>query len=156
MPRDDDRPAPPMVPRTAGDAPFRDLVVVKPDGDPMVVGLSRAVARQMGSLERLYEAVVDEVRDAALEAKVSVLLHEVPLHARKVRGNLYHLYRSPHHGPWLSLLDAQEQAQANPEARYVGSYRLREDGSWSAEAGLDMARLIDLLSPHPGPGHDGA
>ncbi|MEE4313048.1 MAG: DUF2452 domain-containing protein [Desulfofustis sp.] len=89
-------------------------------------GKLRLLAEQMAELQ-------EKARQILLTTQQNQELHRVSCAFRKVPGKIYHLYRRRDNTSFFSLIaPAEWSAMGNdPPARFVGSYRLEADQSWT-------------------------
>lgn len=115
-------------------APAIDLVemarVVAEADDLLAIqaaGKLQLLAEQMAALQ-------DQARQILLATQQNQELHRVSCAFRKVPGQLYHLYRRQDGTSFFSLVapDEWRVTESAPPVRFVGSYRLEADQSWTA------------------------
>lgn len=89
-------------------------------------GKLRLLAEQMAALQ-------EKARQILLATQQNQELHRVRCAFRKVPGQLYHLYRRQDGTSFFSLVAPDEWGATEnaPAARFVGSYRLEADQSWT-------------------------
>jgi hypothetical protein len=137
---------PPLHPERASDAPFRSLLAVPENQAGYLAEAKREIQssamRRLEALEEVHRKLVEQAHAIVEAARRDLALHDLPVHAIKLRGREYHLYeredRSP--GRFFSILTPDEHAQADPRSRHLASYRLNEDSSWTR---LDGGALLD-------------
>jgi hypothetical protein len=135
-PRSEDRPLS-LVPLRPGDAPFRSLLALKENEPGYLAEAKREIRslalRRLETLERVYLDLVYQAEEIVDRAKRDLSLHDFPVNAIKIRGQTYHLYERPDHVPprFFSILCPEEYAAADSRARYLATYRLNEDSSWT-------------------------
>lgn len=86
-----------------------------------------------GKLKLIYEQIEflkDQARDIILEAERDMTLHRATCSFEKRTGHTYHLYERQEGNLYFSLLSPEEWG-GNPPHRFVGSFRLESDMSWT-------------------------
>jgi hypothetical protein len=87
--------------------------------------------RQLELLDAMHRELVEKAMKILEKAREDIHLHEIPIHAAKIRGKIYYLYDTPiGNRPFFSILEPQEYLKADPEARFIATYLLQEDNSW--------------------------
>jgi hypothetical protein len=84
-----------------------------------------------GKLEVIAEqirALQQQAREILARAEHDAALHRAECRFRKRAGHVYHLYRRPDGGAYLSLLSPAEWG--TPPHEHVGSWELLADSSW--------------------------
>jgi hypothetical protein len=83
----------------------------------------RVIADQIKSLQAEARKVLDEARDEQA-------LNQAECAFKRVPGHTYHLYRKDNGGSFFSMLSPADWRGA-PLHRFLGSYRLEVDYSWT-------------------------
>jgi hypothetical protein len=116
-------------------APPHDLVDVAKqiqEADAMLGAVAHArlstIAEQMKMLKAEAERILDETRR-------SLDLHRARCSFAKRAGSVYHAYRRTSGEVWLSMIGPEEWGEPSEERRFVGTYRLELDQSWTPLAG---------------------
>jgi hypothetical protein len=89
-------------------------------------GKLRLLAEQMAELQ-------EKARQILLATQQNQELHRVSCAFRKIPGQVYHLYRRRDNTSFFSLVAPDEWSKMgnDPSPRFVGSYRLEADQSWT-------------------------
>lgn len=74
-------------------------------------------------------ALQDEARKTLAEARKDQELHRAHSSFIRKPGHIYHLYKKDDGGFYFSMLSPSEWRKSPPH-RFVGSYRLENDGGW--------------------------
>ncbi len=82
----------------------------------------RVIADQIRSLQAQARNILDE-------ASRDKVLHQAQCQFKRIPGRIYHLYEKGE-GNYFSMLSPQEWA-GSPPHRFIGSYRLEADMSWT-------------------------
>ncbi|MGB3977089.1 MAG: DUF2452 domain-containing protein [bacterium] len=82
-------------------------------------------------LDQIHNDLVRQARSIVEKAREDLRLHSVRMFCKKNRGKVYYLYRGKNSEEFFSILEPEEYARADSEARYLGAYRLNDDSSWT-------------------------
>ncbi len=141
---------PSAVPLTPGSAPFRNQLALPEAapgfGDEMRREVQASAMKRLEALDRVYQQLQAEARGVVGAARRDMALHAVPLNGTKLRGRDYHLFARPSGERFFSLLEAADYRGIDPAIRFVASYRLNHDGSWTR---LDADDEADKLAHAP-------
>jgi hypothetical protein len=97
----------------------------------------KLIADQMKVLQQQAQAILQQTqRDQQL--------HRARCNFQKKPGQIYHLYHDNRDEPLLSLL-SPEDWRGNPPNRFVGSFRLESDSSWTPSEQLNEEQERDPL-----------
>jgi len=97
-------------------------------------GKLRLIAEQMRILQaQAHEVMAQAQRDQAL--------HRAQCNFQRQPGKAYHLYGKPDGVRYFSLLSPQEWG-GKPPHEFLGTYRLENDGSWTAEEAMHAETKI--------------
>ncbi|MCD4653142.1 DUF2452 domain-containing protein [bacterium] len=123
-------------PTHPGDAPFKALELdIKrlPDKREVVREVKSHAARKLELLEEMHKDLIQRARQIVDMAKEDLRLHDIPVHARKVRNKTYYLYHHPdvEDGSFFSILEPEDYLKADLNAEFLGAYQLNEDSSWT-------------------------
>lgn len=92
-----------------------------------------------------------QAENILLEAERNAKLHRVACNFRKRPGHIYHLYQRESGQFYFSLLSPEEWGDSAPMQRYVASYRLESDRSWTSQSQLqakdDELNVIKVVLP---------
>ena len=78
----------------------------------------------------------DEARAVMEDAKRDQDLHRAQCSFKRIPGKIYHLYRRDDESIYFSMLGPKDWG-GKPVHRFIGSYRLENDMSWTPEDKLD-------------------
>jgi hypothetical protein len=126
-----------LVPRRPGDAPFRNLLVIPENTGSYLAEAKREIqcsaVRQLEAMEEIYRKLVEQAQAVVAAAQRDLELHDFPVQATKIRGQIYHLYQREGRVPsrFFSILPPEDHAQADPRSRFLATYRLNEDSTWT-------------------------
>ncbi len=146
-----DNSAPYPVSRMAPAFELVDLARQIGEADQVIAGnlnsRLRVIADQIKHLQQEAHAILDQ-------AKNDQLLHRAQCNFQRKPGQIYHLYEKADGGLYFSMLSAKEWG-ASPPHRFVGSYRLENDMSWTrledvAEVDAAASELAKLIGHLPG------
>ena len=125
--RGEDRAAPYPVSRLSGPVSLVDAAREIERADQLIASTASAklgvIAAQMRSLREQAEAVLRE-------ASHNAALHRAEARFVRRPGSVYHLYEKADDQRYWSMLSPDEWRGAPPH-RFVGSYRLEADQSWT-------------------------
>jgi len=130
---------PSLVPMTTGAAPFRSLLDIYENKSGYWAEAKREIQhsayRRLEALERVYRDLLKQAREIVEGTQRDLKLHDIPVQASKIRGQIYYLYQRVDRSPSLffSILSPEDYLQADSKAKYLASYRLCEDSSWQRE-----------------------
>ena len=103
--------------------------------------VQQSALRRLETLDDMFRQLVHQAQQIISGAERDLRLHDIPLHAAKIRGKTYHLFERLRDGRrerFLSILSREEYASADPTATYLASYRLDPDSSWArVDAGTE-------------------
>jgi hypothetical protein len=90
--------------------------------------------RKLELLDELHRELVAKAHKILLQAQEDLRLHDIHINAAKIRGKLFHLYRSSNQGnrEFFSILSPADYLRADAQAEFVASYRLNEDNTWTS------------------------
>jgi hypothetical protein len=105
------------------------------------------VAREIERADQMLGAVVGNKLELIEAAERDAKLHRARCNFQRRPGAVYHLYESAAGAPYFSMLSPEEWGGSPPD-RFVGSYRLELDMSWTeiARAGGDV---VEARSSEP-------
>jgi hypothetical protein len=87
--------------------------------------------KKLEILDQLHGDLVRQARSIVENTREDLRLHNVRMYSKKVRAKIYYLYTRSGGEDFFSILTPGEYEQADPEARFLGAYRLNEDSSWT-------------------------
>jgi len=95
----------------------------------------QVIARQVRLLQ-------EQAREILEETRLAQRIHHARCNFRKHPGQVYHLYQDTHDNLILSMLSPNDW-RGDPPNRFLGSYRLESDRSWTvlAKPGRSQAGL---------------
>jgi len=125
-------------PTRTGDAPFQQLQkLLELDRASIWKEARREVkaqaVRKLELLDEMHKELVQKAQKILEKAQLDLQLHSITMHSAKIRGRMYYLYELNHsdQAKFFSILEPAEYEKANPDARYLGTYRLNEDSTWT-------------------------
>lgn len=120
-----------------GDAPFKALeklldIERLPDKREAVREIKAQAARKLEMLEEMYRDLLDRAQNIVQKAQEDLLLHDIPINARKDRNSVYYLYLDTQQkdSRFFSILPPEDYLEADPDAEFLGAYQLSDDSSW--------------------------
>lgn len=123
-----DHSAPYPVSRMAPAMELVDMAREIAAADNMLTTVSHArlsvIAEQIRALQAQARAVLEQTRR-------DQMLHRAACHFKRLPGRVYHLYMRADEALYFSMLSPQEWGQ--PPDRFVGSFRLENDMSWTPQ-----------------------
>ncbi|MEZ4302000.1 MAG: DUF2452 domain-containing protein [Polyangiaceae bacterium] len=130
-------------------APVHDLVDMAREIQEADRMLGTVAGNKLQLLAKQMRALQEEARAVLEAAHRDAELHRATCRFQRRAGHVYHFYRRPEGGLYLSMLSPDDWRGAPPHA-FVGSYRLEADMSWTkaedvAEVDAERARLPPLL-----------
>jgi len=87
--------------------------------------------KKLEILDQIHRDLIRQARCIVENAREDLRLHNVKMFSQKVRSKVYYLYVRSDEGEFFSILKPEEYSRADPEAHYLGAYRLNEDSSWT-------------------------
>jgi len=81
----------------------------------------------------MHRDLVRRANELMERAREDIRLHNIRMHAAKIRNRMYYLYSDVQGegSEFFSILEPEEYLPADPDARFLGAYRLNDDSSWS-------------------------
>ncbi|MBN1354895.1 DUF2452 domain-containing protein [bacterium] len=136
-----------------GDARFCTLEeFLASDFKPKWVEAKREIKAQtvqkLELLESIHRELIQKAQMVIQDAELNIRLHDIRMHAAKVRGRVYYLYRNPETDEaeeFFSILTPEEYSQADSKSEFLAAYRLNEDSTWTLMTPLRV-KEIDLDS----------
>lgn len=92
--------------------------------------LSNKAGAKLQVIARQVRLLQEQAREILQDTQRDQQLHRARCNFQKLPGQIYHLYRNDNDEPILSLL-SPEDWRGRPPHRFVGSFRLESDRSWS-------------------------
>eukprot|EP00127_Corallochytrium_limacisporum_P005121 Clim_evm27s199 gene=Clim_evmTU27s199 len=107
--------------------------------------LKAATGNKLATIAEQIKRLQDEARQVMEDAVVDSQLHRAACNFQKRPGQLYHLYEKSDGTPYLSMLSPAEWGK-NHKHKYLGSYRLELDQSWTpVEKIAERDRRYDFI-----------
>lgn len=128
-----DHAAPYPVSRLAPAVELVDLAKQIGDADRMV---GTRVSAKLQVIADQIKALQAEARTVLEEARNDQELHRADCNFQRKPGSTYHLYRRDDGSQYFSMLSPQDW-RGSPPHRFVGTYRLENDMSWTPADKLD-------------------
>ncbi len=134
-------------------APVHDLVNVAREIQLADQMLGTVTGNKLLLLAKQIRALQAEARSIMDAAERDADLHRATCRFQRRPGHIYHFYKRPEGGLYISLLSPDDWRGAPPHPFY-GSFRLENDMSWTrsediVEADAERAMLAPLLGPSP-------
>ncbi len=130
-------------------APRFDLVDLAREIETADQMINARLGGQMAVIAEQVKALQAQARAILAQARSDQQLNRARCAFRRIPGRVYHLYQAEDGGLVFSMLSPDDW-RGQPPQRFIGSYRLQTDMSWTAadtpaeaESGVDqLARLL--------------
>uniref|UniRef100_A0A914WRX5 Uncharacterized protein n=1 Tax=Plectus sambesii TaxID=2011161 RepID=A0A914WRX5_9BILA len=105
---------------------------------------ARAVGR-LGIIAEQMRHLQQQARRVLEEAQLDDALHHAACNFKKIPGHIYHLFEKPSGQKYWSMISPEEWG-GKCANKYLGTFRLEADQSWTAEAKFkERSKEIDLM-----------
>ena len=129
-----DRSSPYPVSRLAPQVELVDLAKQIAEADAMV---NHRVSAKLKVIADQIRALQGEARNILDAARDDQALHRAECNFKRIPGKLYHLYEKEEGRTYFSMLSPDDWKGACPH-RYLNTYRLENDMSWTPAEQLDQ------------------
>lgn len=129
-----DRSSPYPVSRLAPPIALVDLAKEIQTADQMV---NNRLSAKLTVIAEQIKNLQDEARKILTQAHHDQDLHRVRCHFKRIPGNTYHLYQKEDGSRYFSMLSPADWKPNHPPHRFIGSYRLENDMSWTPSGQAD-------------------
>jgi hypothetical protein len=127
------RAAPYALSRLSGKVSLTDVAREIEQADQWIASTTSA---QLGVIAEQIAALREKAQQVLEQARTNAELHRAEARFTRIAGRTYHLYERGEQARYWSLLSPEDWNGAPPD-RFLGSYRLESDQSWTPVERLD-------------------